>query len=79
MDRKGLVLLPGGRAHGPPAPRPLARGKLRLLDGKETAEMEQALTEAVEAAKQIRQEIQQRIARALESINGTLPREEERA
>ncbi|HTP27456.1 MAG TPA: hypothetical protein VMK12_17615 [Anaeromyxobacteraceae bacterium] len=41
--------------------------------------MEQALTEAVEAAKQIRQEIQQRIARALESINGTLPREEERA
>jgi len=61
--RPPLTLLPGGRP--PHAPdRPLERGRLRLVEGS-AAELEEALFEAVEAARQMRLEIERRIARAL--------------
>ncbi|HET9596540.1 MAG TPA: hypothetical protein VFP65_13205 [Anaeromyxobacteraceae bacterium] len=61
--RPTLTIIPGGRP--PHAPdRPLQRGRLRLVEGQ-AAELEEALVEAVEAARQMRLEIERRIARAL--------------
>jgi hypothetical protein len=61
--RPTLTLIPGGRP--PQAPdRPAQRGRLRVVEGQ-AAELEEALVEAVEAARQMRLEIERRIARAL--------------
>ncbi len=64
-----LRVLRGGRAGGAPTRPGLDRAELRVLQGGRTAEMERALAEAVEAARQIRQEIERRIARALQSLD----------
>jgi hypothetical protein len=66
--RPRLTLLPGGRPRGAPVGRPLARSALRVIDGGHPAELEEALAEAVEAARQMRLEIERRIARALEAF-----------
>jgi hypothetical protein len=66
--RPRLVVLPGGRAAGAPDVRPAARGALRVVHGDQAAELEEALAEAVEAARQMRLEIERRIARALEAF-----------
>ena len=68
VPRPRLVLLPGGKARHAPAARRLARGALRVIDGGYAAELEDALAEAVEAARQMRLEIEQRIARALDAF-----------
>ena len=67
-SRPRLVLLPGGKATDAPAAPPLARGALRVVHGNDAAELEEALAEAVEAARQMRLEIERRIARALEAF-----------
>ncbi|HEX9290573.1 MAG TPA: hypothetical protein VF904_13700 [Anaeromyxobacteraceae bacterium] len=66
--RPRFTLLPGGRPRGAPIGRPLAREALRVIEGGHTAELEEALAEAVEAARQMRLEIERRIARALEAF-----------
>jgi hypothetical protein len=66
--RPTLVLIPGGRPSRAPF-RPLARGRLRLLQGGEAMKLEEALVEAVEAARQMRLEIERRIARALAALD----------
>ncbi len=63
-----LVVLAGGKAPGAPAGRPRARGTLRVVEGGRPAELESALAEAIEAARQMRLEIERRIARALEAF-----------
>ena len=66
--RTRLLLLPGGRASVAPAGHPRARGALRLVGGTRATELEQALAEAIDAARQMRLEIEQRIASALEAF-----------
>jgi hypothetical protein len=62
-----LVLLRGGRrsddADGEPA---LGREDLRVIPGGPESDVFAAIEEAVQAAKRMRQEIEERIARALE-------------
>jgi hypothetical protein len=67
-SRPRLVLMPGGKAEDAPDAPSRARGALRLLAGGPTAEVQEALAEAVEAARQMRLEIERRIARALEAF-----------
>jgi hypothetical protein len=64
-----LVLVLGGKPRTAAVARPRARGKLRVIEGGAGAELEQALAEAVEAARQMRLEIERRIARALEAFD----------
>jgi hypothetical protein len=67
-SRPRLVLVPGGKAPDAPAAPSRARGALRVLPGGPTPEVAEALAEAVEAARQMRLEIERRIARALEAF-----------
>ncbi len=62
------MLLRGGRADDAPPARPKAEGTLRVVHAPSAAELEDALQEAVEAARQMRLEIERRIARALEAF-----------
>jgi hypothetical protein len=64
--RPPLVLLSGGRPASAPDRRSLAR--LRLHNGGEAADLEEALAEAVETARLMRLEIERRIARALDAF-----------
>jgi hypothetical protein len=64
------VVLRGGRPPDAPARRRLARSALRVVPGGLTPEVERALAEAVAAARQMREEIEQRIARALDGFDG---------
>jgi uncharacterized protein YjbJ (UPF0337 family) len=66
-SRPRLVLMPGGKADDAPDAPSRARA-LRVLAGGPTPEVEEALAEAVEAARQMRLEIERRIARALEGF-----------
>jgi hypothetical protein len=66
--RTCFVLLHGGKAPGAPAGRPRARGTLRVIEGGRPAELESALAEAIEAARQMRLEIERRIASALDAF-----------
>lgn len=61
-----FVLLPGGRPSGAPAHR--SRAQLTLHHGGQAAELEEALADAVEAARRMRLEIERRIARALDAF-----------
>ncbi len=71
MDRRFTpVVLRGGRPPGAPPRRRLGRGALRVVPGGLTPEVEQALAAAVETAREMRREIEQRIARALETFDG---------
>jgi hypothetical protein len=66
--RNRFRVLPGGRPTGAPR-RSLNRvPALRVIDGGAGADVERALAEAVEAARQMRLEIEQRIARELEAF-----------
>jgi hypothetical protein len=64
------VVLPGGRPAGAPARRRLPRSALRVVRGGVTPEVERALADAVEAAREMRREIEQRIAKALDGFDG---------
>ena len=69
MDaRPRLVLLSGGGSSGAPG-RPRARPALRLIQGGAALELEEALADAVAAARQMRCEIERRIAQALDAFD----------
>jgi hypothetical protein len=64
------VVLRGGRPPGAPSRRRLARSALRVIPGGVTPEVERALADAVAAARRMREEIEQRLARALDGLDG---------
>jgi hypothetical protein len=68
--RPHLSLLTGGRTGDGGAPtRPrLARESLRVIPGGEAGDLQAAIEETVQAARQMRREIEERIARALEEL-----------
>jgi hypothetical protein len=68
--RPRLVVLTGGRPANAPARRRLPRSALRVVRGGVTFEVERALADAVAAARQMRREIEQRIAQALDGFDG---------
>ncbi len=67
--RPHLSLLKGGRTGegGTPGPR-LPREALRVIPGGEAGDLQAAIEETVQAARQMRREIEERIARALEEL-----------
>jgi hypothetical protein len=68
--RPTLSLLPGGAEGengGPRTPR-LRREALRVIPGGDAGDLQAAIEETVEAARQMRREIEERIARALEEL-----------
>jgi hypothetical protein len=67
--RPHLALLQGGRTAGGGAHRPpLPREALRVIPGGEAGDLQAAIEETVQAARQMRREIEERIARALEEL-----------
>ncbi len=68
--RVRLVLLPGGKRgeDGASIPR-LPRAALRVVPGGPTPDVAAAIREAIEAARQMRLEIERRIARALDTLH----------
>ena len=68
-SRPHLSLLQGGwtAAGGPQRPR-LPREALRVIPGGEAGDLQAAIEETVQAARQMRREIEERIARALEEL-----------
>jgi dissimilatory sulfite reductase (desulfoviridin) alpha/beta subunit len=67
--KANLTLLPGGRTDGdPPAGRPLSREALRVIPGGPAGDLQAAIEETVQAARKMRQEIEERIAKALEEL-----------
>jgi hypothetical protein len=68
--RPHLSLLQGGRTGDgavPQRPR-LPRDALRVIPGGEAGDLQAAIEETVQAARQMRREIEERIARALEEL-----------
>jgi hypothetical protein len=65
-----LCLLRGGRADGDGAPHrpPLPREALRVIPGGPEGDLQAAIEETVQAARQMRREIEERIARALDEL-----------
>jgi hypothetical protein len=64
-----LKLLQGGRGpDDPPTGRPLPRGALRVIPGGPAGDLQAAIEETVQAARKMRQEIEERIAKALEDL-----------
>jgi len=68
--RPQLSLLQGGRSGDGASPaRPgLPREALRVIPGGEAGDLQAAIEETVQAARQMRREIEERIARALEEL-----------
>ncbi len=67
--RVHLTLLSGGRKEGDAGPGPaLSREALRVIPGGPAGDLQAALEETVLAARKMRQEIEERIARALEEL-----------
>ncbi|GAO03376.1 hypothetical protein [Anaeromyxobacter sp. PSR-1] len=64
-----LELLRGGRAGAEPAGPPrLGRDALRVIPGGPAGDLQAAIEETVQAARQMRREIEERIARALDEL-----------
>jgi hypothetical protein len=65
-----LVVVQGGRpaADGAPSPGRLSRDALRVIPGGPAGDVQAAIEETVQAARQMRLEIERRIARALEEL-----------
>jgi hypothetical protein len=70
VQRRHLSLLQGGRpADDTRLQRPgLPREALRVIPGGEAGDLQAAIEETVQAARQMRREIEERIARALEEL-----------
>lgn len=68
--RPHLSLLQGGWTAGGGAPRRprLPREAFRVIPGGEAGDLQAAIEETVQAARQMRREIEERIARALEEL-----------
>lgn len=68
-SRPHLSLLQGGWTAGGAPQRPrLPREALRVIPGGEAGDLQAAIEETVQAARQMRREIEERIARALEEL-----------
>jgi hypothetical protein len=65
-----LVLLQGGRASddGEPGERLLSREDLRVIPGGPEGDVQAAIERTVQAAREMRREIEERIARELEEL-----------
>ncbi len=64
-----LTIVQGGRTDDdPPADRALGRGDLRVIPGGPAGDLQVAIEETVLAARRMRQEIEARIAKALEEL-----------
>jgi hypothetical protein len=67
--RARLVLLRGGRDPGDDLQAPaLSRHDLRVIPGGPSGDIQAAIEETVQAARRMRREIEDRIARALEEL-----------
>lgn len=64
--RPALILLRGGRPAA--APDRKSRARLSVCEGGAPGDLEEALADAVETARLMRQEIERRIARALDAF-----------
>ena len=63
-----LVLLRGGRQDEEGVTPNLGRGDLRVIPGGPDGDVQAAIEETVQAARRMRREIEERIARALEEL-----------
>jgi hypothetical protein len=64
-----LTLLKGGRTDdGVSSRRALPRAALRVIPGGPDGDLQAAIEETVQAARKMRQEIEERIAKALEEL-----------
>jgi hypothetical protein len=63
-----LVLLPGGLGADAASEGRLPREALRVIPGGPAGDLQAAIEETVQAARKMRQEIEERIARALEEL-----------
>ena len=63
-----LVLLRGGRQDEDVVTPNLGRGDLRVIPGGPDGDVQAAIEETVQAARRMRREIEERIARALEEL-----------
>ncbi|ACG72241.1 conserved hypothetical protein [Anaeromyxobacter sp. K] len=69
QPRPRLELLRGGRAGAEPdGPPRLSREALRVIPGGPAGDLQAAIEETVQAARQMRREIEERIARALDEL-----------
>jgi hypothetical protein len=68
--RVQLVLLQGGRTGDEAAASgaPLPREALRVIPGGPAGDLQAAIEETVQAARKVRQEIEERIAKALDEL-----------
>lgn len=66
--RVHLVVLRGGRTGRDAAARALTRSDLRVIPGGAAGEIHAAIEETVLAARQLRREIEERIARELDEL-----------
>ncbi len=65
---KHLVLLQGGRKGADAPGSPLPRDAFRVIPGGPAGDLQAAIEETVLAARKMRQEIEERIARALDEL-----------
>ena len=63
-----LVVLRGGRTGGEAVQRILSRSDLRVIPGGPEGDLHAAIEETVLAARQLRREIEDRIARELDEL-----------
>jgi hypothetical protein len=69
VPRGQLVVLRGGRRDGEaPVGGPLPRAALRVIPGGPAGDLQAAIEETVQAARRMRAEIEERIAKALEEL-----------
>jgi hypothetical protein len=69
VPRGQLVLLRGGRRDGDaPVGGALPREALRVIPGGPAGDLQAAIEETVQAARRMRAEIEERIAKALEEL-----------
>jgi hypothetical protein len=68
--RVHLIVLPGGRSGSDPDPpgRALTRADVRVIPGGPAGDLQAAIEETVLAARRMRQEIEERIARELDEL-----------
>jgi hypothetical protein len=63
-----LVVLRGGRTGDDAVRRALTRSDLRVIPGGPAGDLQAAIEETVQAARQLRREIEARIARELDEL-----------
>jgi hypothetical protein len=66
--RMQLLVLDGGRKAGAPRGAVLPREALRVVPGGAAGDLPASIEETLQAARRVRREIEERIARALEEL-----------